>query len=249
MRNYAMGAAKALALTELERAVAEQERDDILVAALQAASELRIPLTTIAAETGLTRTRAYAVLERTTGVRGKVPADVLRRLAACALNDTRPLSLVQHAEQLRVEASDLHRALLDLAARNAAEILARTGDSSGREVDAFWIPGPALEGWLEHELERLRWVRSDRWAVYVRLPNGVRHAVSAAAEQIAPSASTVISQGTALAVTWDELAVAIPAADSREAIEGVAEMWTSITESIGTPMPFSVTEVLPPSSR
>ncbi|HEX5923370.1 MAG TPA: hypothetical protein VFY45_06030 [Baekduia sp.] len=249
MTRHSADDARALVLIEQERLVIERAPDADLAVGLRAAQYLGIPMASIAATSGLTRTRAYALLERTDAGPHKVPPPLLNHLVASALRDDAPIGSLGHSAELRVDVRAMRETLAWLRQRGVAELLARTGDEAGRITEEFWIPGPSHEAWIQSELKALRWVHADRWAIYVRIPDDISVAVGEAAHRLAPALSDVIRTGNSSVITWDEFAMAIVADDSREALRGAYDLWTSVCEQIGELAPFDVRQVLPPIRR
>lgn len=233
-------------MLEAERLVSEGAPDDWIAPVLRAASLLHLPMTKLTHRAGLTRTRGYKILERTDGEIQDAPDATLRVICGVILDDASPAGIVGVASHLQVALPDVQTAMRWLQDQGAAEPLVRVGDGQGRVTDEFWIPGEDYARWLSTTVQNLRWVKGERWAVYVRLPSGVAQAVADAAHSFSPAA-TVIRAGTASAVTWDEFAVAIRATDGRDALAQARDAWEHVTLEADVPAPFDVQEVLPPS--
>jgi hypothetical protein len=244
----------ALALSELERAVVEAEGDRTLFAGVSTCQYLQVSTTEIALQTGLTRTRIYSVRERyddkPADGRSEVKHRPLTRLFAASLTDGVPLGLGAHARHLGVPVEAAEMALKVLCDRGVAEALARTAQYEGGPItEVFFVPGPEHADWLQNELDVLRWVRQDRFGVYMELPRGARDIVAAGAYRIGPDLATVIKAGTVTAVTWDELAVGVVAHDSRDALAIARDVWDKIWADAELPAPpWIVRELIPPTT-
>src|SRR3954454_1741615 len=104
----------ALALSELERAVVEDDGDRTLFAGASTCQYLQVTTTEIALQTGLTRTRIYNVRERYDHEPADGASEVkhrpLMRLFAASLTDDAPLGLCAHAQRLGVPVEAAKRA-------------------------------------------------------------------------------------------------------------------------------------------
>lgn len=248
MTRHAQDPARALALIELERSEVDHLGDSALATCIRAAQRLDVPMTSTALAGGLTRTRAYGLLERTEQQRpASLSATQMRRLAACQLALDTSIALRALAAELRVDVDGLSDALRWLRERGVAEVLAVTQHVDGTPMDQHWIAGPRRDGWIAAELDALRWVTSHRFAVYVRLPDGIGQEVSVEAHRISTATTTVINAGTSHAITWDELAIAVAASDPREALDTARDVWTQAVTKIAPKSGFDVTCVLAPS--
>jgi hypothetical protein len=168
-----------------------------------------------------------------------------------ALHDERPLGVGAHGRALKARVDDVHRALQHLLKCEAAEILVRTAERDGGPVtEEFWIPGAAHDVWIQRELKVLRWVRQERFAIYVQLPPDTRDAITPSAWSLNPDLTGVITAGTTWVKGWDELAIAAGGEDSREALETARDVWEEVCRRAGLgSLPFVVREILPPVRR
>jgi hypothetical protein len=246
MTRHHEDVATALALSEVERAVIQDLGDHTIATGIRAAQVLGQSMTAVALAAGLTRTRAYAILERDADTVDAIEQPMLRRLTAAALGRDGLLGLAAHADKLQVPADAMQRALARLRDLGVAEAIAQTPRAeTGNE---FWFDaGPAHAEWLWGQQQTLRWMRQERFSVFLAIPHDTRAQVAAAAHEITADLATVIAAGNTSTITWDELAIAIGGDDSRDALETTADVWASIWEKIGTPAPaMLVREVLPP---
>ena len=248
--RHALVPEQSLALTELERAVLEGCDDTALAACVRVSQTLGIGMTSIALAGGLTRTRAYALVNRADAAEPAEPPDQqMRRLIACLLSADTSIAATALANELRLDRHAFARALRWLAEQGVAEVLAVTRHADGAPMDEHWIAGPQHCGWVAAELEVLRWVTQDRYAVYVRLPDGVREDVAFTANDVSNAMTTVIEAGTSNAIRWDELAIAVAASDPREALDTARAVWLQSVTGAAPEAAFDVTCVLAPSGR
>jgi hypothetical protein len=248
--QHDLDAARSLALIELERSEHEHLGDGALATAIRVAQYLSVPMTAIALVGGLTRTRAYALLERTAHQPAtRLSRSQMRRLAACVLEPDRSIAVGTLATELHIDIGELVETLRWLHDQGIAEILVQRPQPDRARAVSHWIAGPQREAWLEVQLQSLRWVTSDRYAVYVRLPDGIGGQVALRGDRLSATMIAVISAGTARSITWDELAIAVAAEDPRDALDTARAVWADAVLPLAPTARFDVTLLLAPTQR
>jgi hypothetical protein len=157
------------------------------------------------------------------------PAREMRFLIAATIlkNAQTPESL---AGLLALPRSDVEPVIAELVRGRVLKIAVANDDTQ------VLLPGDRALDALRARLDDRRWVRLERFSVYVRLGKAETAKVGAAATKILGSEHfAILQKGIASHVVTDELAFGVRADDRRQALETAQALWRQIRGAADLP--------------